>query len=57
MRRPAVKTQVVMTTKKKELEKAQIVSDPITGLPVLSAGAGAPVLTSEEVAEMLSEFP
>jgi hypothetical protein len=35
----------------------RIVVDPITGLPALSAGPGAPLLTSEEVEEILSCFP
>jgi AbrB family looped-hinge helix DNA binding protein len=33
--------------------KSIILVDPITGLPVLSAGPDAPVLTSEEVNEIL----
>jgi hypothetical protein len=33
--------------------EARILIDPITGLPVLSAGRGAPVLTSEEVETIL----
>ena len=33
--------------------KGKILIDPITGLPVLTAGLGAPVLTSEEVNEIL----
>jgi hypothetical protein len=36
--------------------KARIVTDPISGLPVLS-GSDAPVLTSKQVAKMLSNFP
>ena len=34
----------------------EIVIDPITGLPALQA-ADAPKLTSEEVAELLADFP
>jgi len=37
--------------------KVRIVTDPITGLPVLSAGKNAPVLTSKQVAELLQFFP
>ena len=33
------------------------ITDPNTGWPVLSAGAGAPILTSEMVAELLTDFP
>lgn len=42
---------------KKKVAKAKIVVDPITGLPALSAGENAPVLTREQVAELLSDFP
>ena len=34
-----------------------IVVDPVTGLPALSAGPGAPTLTSAQVEEILSCFP
>jgi AbrB family looped-hinge helix DNA binding protein len=37
--------------------KTEIITDPVTGLPVLSAGPGAPVLTSKDVREMLADFP
>jgi AbrB family looped-hinge helix DNA binding protein len=41
--------RVVLTPRKSRSRKARIVVDPITGLPVLSAGPGAPVLTSKQV--------
>jgi hypothetical protein len=31
--------------------------DPISGTPVLDAGPDAPVLTSEQVKEILADFP
>jgi hypothetical protein len=37
--------------------KSKIVVDPVTGLPVLSAGQAAPVLTSREIDEILANFP
>jgi hypothetical protein len=37
--------------------KACILVDPLTGLPVLSAGSDAPPLTSKQVEEILSTFP
>jgi AbrB family looped-hinge helix DNA binding protein len=51
--------RIVLTprTKRKRKFKARIIKDPITGLPVLTAGPGAPVLTNEMVAELLSDFP
>jgi AbrB family looped-hinge helix DNA binding protein len=45
--------RVLLTPRRTRLWKARIVADPITGLPVLSAGPGAPVLTSEQVEEIL----
>jgi len=48
---------VVLTPRKKRSKKSKIVIDPLTGLPALTAGPGAPVLTSKEVEEMLADFP
>ncbi len=48
---------ILLTPRKKRKRKAKIVIDPISGLPVLDAGPGAPVLTSEQVREILDEFP
>jgi hypothetical protein len=41
--------------KSKPKRKARIVTDPITGLPVLTLGKDAPVLTSKEVAEIQAQ--
>lgn len=49
--------RIVLTPHKKRPRRARIVSDPVTGLPVLSLGPDAPVLSSKEVAEILAEFP
>lgn len=49
--------RIVLTPRKTPSHKAQIVSDPMTGLPVLSAGDDAPVLRSIDVEEILSNFP
>lgn len=49
--------RIVLIPKKKRSRKVKIVKDPITGLPVLTAGPGAPTLTSKQVAEILAEFP
>jgi len=48
---------VILTPRKKRRRKAKIVIDRLTGLPVLTLGPGAPVLTSKEVEEILAEFP
>jgi AbrB family looped-hinge helix DNA binding protein len=49
--------KIVLTPRRKKMRKARIVKDPITGFPVLTLGAGAPVLTHKQVREMLADFP
>jgi AbrB family looped-hinge helix DNA binding protein len=49
--------RIVLTPQKSRPHKTKIVTDPVTGLPVLSAGPNAPVLTSKEVREILADFP
>lgn len=49
--------RIVLTPRRKAPRKARIVADPVTGLPVLSAGDDAPLLSSRDVAEILSNFP
>ena len=51
-------SQIVLTPQKKRPHrKAKIVIDPVSGLPAVTLGPGAPVLTSKEVKEMLVDFP
>ena len=49
--------RIVLTPRQKRLQRAKIVTDPITGLPVLTAGLKSPKLTSKEVEEILASFP
>lgn len=49
--------RIVLVPHKKRLPRMKIISDPITGLPVLSGGPETLVLSSREVAEILSDFP
>lgn len=49
--------RIFLTPRKKRLHRAKLITDPITGLPALSAGPKAPSLTSEEVEEILANFP
>jgi AbrB family looped-hinge helix DNA binding protein len=49
--------RIVLTPRKARSRKASIVVDPVTGLPVLSAGSDAPLLSSKQVRDILSEFP
>lgn len=49
--------RIVLTPRRARARKVMILVDPISGLPVLSAGPKAPLLSSKEVQELLSEFP
>jgi AbrB family looped-hinge helix DNA binding protein len=48
---------VVLTPRRSRNRKPKIVVDKLTGLPVLSLGGDVPLLTSKDVAEILSNFP
>ena len=48
---------IVLRPRRARRRKARIVTDPITGLPVLTAGPGAPILTHKQVKELLADFP
>jgi hypothetical protein len=47
----------IVLTRGERPHRGKLVTDPITGLPALSAGANAPPLSSKEVEEILSNFP
>jgi AbrB family looped-hinge helix DNA binding protein len=49
--------RVILIPQRTRSRKAKILVDPITGLPVLSFGPGAPLLTSRQVREIFDEFP
>ena len=49
--------RIVLTPRKKQPHRAKLMTDPVTGLPALSAGPKAPILTSKEVEEILASFP
>jgi AbrB family looped-hinge helix DNA binding protein len=49
--------RIVLMPHKKSTRKAKIVADPVTGLPMLSAGKAVPGLSSREVDEILANFP
>jgi AbrB family looped-hinge helix DNA binding protein len=48
--------RIVLTPKRSRPHPVRIIQDPITGLPVLSAGTDAPPLTSKKVEEILATF-
>lgn len=52
-----VSGRIVLTPRRIRSQKVRLLLDPLTGLPVLSAGPDAPLLTSKEVQEILSAFP
>jgi len=49
--------RIVLTPRRKRPHQAKIVTDSVTGLPVLSAGPDVPALSSKEVEEILANFP
>jgi len=49
--------RVVLKPGKRSGLKPKIVKDPVLGTPVLTFGPHAPVLTSQRVRELLSDFP
>jgi hypothetical protein len=48
---------IILTPLKNHPHKLKTITDPVTSLPVLSAGPGAPVLRSKDVEEILANFP
>jgi AbrB family looped-hinge helix DNA binding protein len=49
--------RIILTPQRARGGRARIAKDPVTGLPVLTAGADAAKLTSEQVREILADFP
>ena len=49
--------RIILTPRRARRASARIVKDPVTGLPVLTAGADAAKLTGEQVREILADFP
>jgi AbrB family looped-hinge helix DNA binding protein len=48
---------IVLRPRQARQRKPKTIIDPRTGLAVLTAGPGAPILTNEQVKEILSDFP
>jgi AbrB family looped-hinge helix DNA binding protein len=49
--------RIVLTPRRQRSHRVKFVTDPVTGLPALSAGPKAPTLSSKEVEEILTNFP
>jgi AbrB family looped-hinge helix DNA binding protein len=52
-----VADRIVLAPRRKRTRPARIVTDPVSGLPVLTAGSNVPILNSKQVREALAEFP
>ncbi len=48
---------IVLTPQHKRAGEARIITDPMTGFPVLDVEGDVPILTSEAVEEILADFP
>jgi AbrB family looped-hinge helix DNA binding protein len=51
------KDRIILTPRRTRRKKARVIKDPATGFPVIDLGPDAPTLTSEQVAEILADFP
>ena len=49
--------RIILSRAENPPAEAVLKTSPITGLPVLSFGSRAPVLTSHQVRELLTDFP
>jgi AbrB family looped-hinge helix DNA binding protein len=49
--------RIVLTQASKPKYEARIVEDPVTGFTAIDLGPDAPILTSEMVRELLTDFP
>jgi AbrB family looped-hinge helix DNA binding protein len=49
--------RVVLTPKHRRRFEFKVIPDPVTGMPVISAEGDVPLLTSEDVADILADFP
>jgi AbrB family looped-hinge helix DNA binding protein len=49
--------RMVLTPQRKQAHRVKLITDSVTGLPVLSAAPNAPTLSSKQVEEILANFP
>ena len=49
--------RIALAPRRKRSHRSRIIADPVTGLPVLTAGKDAPILTSKEVEQILASVP
>jgi AbrB family looped-hinge helix DNA binding protein len=49
--------RIVLTHPPKQKYEARMVKDPVTGFIAIDLGPDAPILTSEMVRELLTDFP
>jgi AbrB family looped-hinge helix DNA binding protein len=48
---------IVLSPKRQRKFQTRLITDPLTGFPVLDSGPDAPVLTNEMVRDLLVDFP
>ena len=49
--------RIILTPIGDRSREARIIADPVTGLPVLSAGPDTPMLSSKDVEDILATLP
>lgn len=49
--------RIVLVPRNKPAFPPKIIKDPVTGIPAVDFGPDAPILTSEQVADILADFP
>jgi AbrB family looped-hinge helix DNA binding protein len=49
--------RIVLTPHRKRSLEPRIIADTVLGIPVLTFGPDAPILTSEQVEDILANFP
>jgi AbrB family looped-hinge helix DNA binding protein len=49
--------KIILTPDYKPAIHAKVIKDPLTGFPVIDLGPDPPILTHEQVKELLSDFP
>jgi len=48
---------IVLRPRRKRPHRLKFITDPVSGLPAVSAGPNAPTLSSKDVEEILASFP
>jgi AbrB family looped-hinge helix DNA binding protein len=49
--------RIVLTPQKQTAFQPKIIKDPVTGIPAVDFGPDAPILTSDQIRDILADFP